>query len=132
MTATPPTAQTVSYSVMLKHGNTLGSERIICNNQISTTGNQPLIINQDLAAGATNVAVNLANFIDTANFITLTDKGNQGFTVSTASGGASFQVAPGGSFSYQNGNATPPTLYLNNSSGTTKNYVEIGVVGSIA
>lgn len=134
MATTPPTAEQLVYRLYLAHGDDPSDRRVLADytEASTTTGNQATAFPVELAGGASNTSVNLASYVDTATFVSIRDRGGTGFKVSLVNTGAKFQVAANGVFSFKNGVSTPPTLYLDNVSGTDATFLEIAIGGSSA
>lgn len=127
-----PTTEKLNARIFMSYGSTVGRERILLDytESTSTTGFQAVVIPVELAASATDTSLNLASYVDTATMIAVRDRNNTGVKVGLASGGTKAQVAANGFYCYKNGNATPPTLYFDNVSGSTKAFIEVIIMGS--
>lgn len=131
--AATPTAERLKCRAVLSHGSTIGSERILLDytESTSTTGFQAVVIPVELAASATDTSVNLASYVDTANFIAIKDRNNTGVLVGRTTGtSARFNITGNGFLLLKNGAGTPPTLYFDNVSSTEKAFIEVIVMGS--
>lgn len=133
MADAPPSAEALNARVLLTHGSTLGKERILLDYTASgLTGNRSVVIPMEIAANATDQSLNLASYVDTATIIAVRDRGSTGIKVGLASGGTKAQIAANKFWSYENGNATPPTLYFDNVSAADKAYFDVYVLGNSA
>lgn len=127
-----PDPEAIKLEVSLRHGDTLGAERSLCNyiESSGTTGNQSSVLSQEVAASATDTSLDLSDHIDTLTVITIKDRSNVGFKVGLASGGTKIEVAANGVIAFKNGASTPPTLYFDSVSASDKAFLEISLAGS--
>lgn len=124
-----PTASELKAQVYLAFGD----ERVCLDytEASTTTGFQGQVIGKELAASAADQQVNLASYVDTATLIGVRDRNNTGVKVGIGATNK-FTLAANGFIAFKNGDATPPTLYLDNVSATDKAFVEITILGTSA
>ena len=128
-----PTSQRLRASVMLSLGDTDGDIPPCLNfaELTTATANSWLRLPLDLAASAVNQSLNLATYFTSVSWIAVVDKGGTGLLVGTASGTSGrCNVAASKMLLFCNGDATPPTIYIDNVSGTDAAFVEVYAFGT--
>jgi len=128
-----PTAEQLNVRLAVSYGSTLGSERPLLDytEPDATEVTQGNVISKELAAGATDQTVDLSTYVDTLHAITIEDRSNIGLKVGLAAGGTKFRIAANGAMCIRwNSSVAPPTLYLDNESGASKCFLQIGIAGS--
>lgn len=128
-----PSNQRLRASVALSLGDVDGDLPPLLNFAELTTAqaNSWLRLPLDLAASAVNQTVNLATYFSSVSYIAVVDKGGTGLLVGTATGiSGRCKVAANKLFVYCNGDATPPTLYIDNVSTTDAAFVEVYAFGT--
>lgn len=134
MATTPPTAEQLNVRLYASHGDDPSARRSILDyTEASTvTGNFSAIVPVEIAGAATNTPVDLATYVDACTWVTIKDRGGTGFKVSLVNTGTKFQVAANGVFTFKNGIATPPLLYIDNVSATDTCFLDVGIMGARA
>jgi len=128
-----PTAETFILHAFLGRGSATDPIAVFEKSSTSLSGFRIATITKEFATSATDQSVNLADFVDTATLIAIEDTNNTGVLVGRTTGtSARLQVAANGFLLYHNGNATPPTLYFDNVSGTEKAFIKIYILGTSA
>ena len=97
----------------------------------ATGANQGIVIPVVLAAAATGVSVDLANYVSSAIVISILDRGGTGCIVGKGSvANTRDTLAPYGFKLYTAGESTPATLIFDNSSTSSEAIIEITVIGN--
>jgi|688.fasta_scaffold442611_2 hypothetical protein len=133
MSATPPSAQNILFSLLLQFGSTIGQERILASIRETISKNQGQVFNKTIAGNATNVAVDLSAYVGTLNYLVITDRGGKGFKISMSNTGTKIPVVAGGYFFYKHDDAnvpTPPIFYIDATSATDATDLEIAIGGN--
>ncbi len=128
-----PSNQRMRTSISMSLGDTDGDIPPILNFAELTTAqaNSWLRLPLDLAASATNQTLNLATYFTSVTWIAVVDKGGTGLLVGTATGTSGrCKVAASKMLAFCNGDATPPTLYIDNVSSTDAAFVEVYAFGT--
>lgn len=127
-----PTGQKLNVQLSATWGDSLGGEEkfVDFSEATSTTGNARARISKKYAAAAANQSVDLSQFVTTATWIAVVDRGGTGINFALDNTGTKLEVAANGVAMYKNANATPPTLYLTNPNADNAAYVDIIVLGA--
>lgn len=127
-----PTAVRMRANMAFSLGNTDADIPPIFNfAELTTeTANNYAKYSLELAASATNQTVSLSQFT-TVTWIVIVDRGGTGLLAGTASGTSGrMNIKASKLLAFSNGNATPPTIYLDNVSTTDAAFVDVYVFGT--